>query len=177
VTDIGNDLAYEEPVDRIMEWVETCARRLAQRGAKVALTNVPIDVLKRVSRLRFELFRTVLFPKCRLPWTTLLSRAEELHERLAIFASDQKLPIFTVPNAWHGFDPIHPRSRYLVDYWRAMLGLLVKSESVSELRRTSLRSYWRLRTLSTPDVRWRSSRDRFSLSHALLDDESSVTLY
>ena len=111
VTDIGNDLAYEEPVDRIMEWVETCVTRLKQTDARVALTNVPIEVLRRLSRARFELFRAVLFPRCRLPWATLLNRAEELHERLLLLAATRKMPIFSVPNEWYGIDPIHPPRR------------------------------------------------------------------
>jgi hypothetical protein len=177
VTDIGNDLAYEEPVARIMQWVETCVVRLEQGGAQVALTNVPIDALRAMSRARFEFFRAVLFPKCRLSWSTLLDRAEALHERLDQFAETRKMPIFTVPNAWYGFDPIHPRSRHLTDYWRAMFGLLTTHSGANESRSRSLRSYLRMRALSTPDVRWRPSHGRFSLSRAVLDDGSRIVLY
>jgi hypothetical protein len=177
VTDIGNDLAYEEPVTCIMEWVETCVARLDKNGAQVALTNVPIDVLRTLSRARFELFRAVLFPKCRLDWSTLLSRAEDLHERLDAFARNHKRPIFTVPNAWYGVDPIHPRSRRLSDYWRTMLGLLTTETTAGKSRAPSLRSYLRLRTLSTPDVRWQPSKSRYSMSRAVHNDGTSIALY
>src|SRR5690606_12354550 len=105
-----------------------------------------------VGRARFELFRRVLFPKCRLDWATLLGRSEELHERLDRFAIDQKMPIFTVPNAWYGVDPIHPRGVRMADYWRDMFGLTVTRSSANESRSRSLRTYLRLRMLSTPDV-------------------------
>lgn len=177
VTDIGNDIAYEEPVTRIMEWVAACVARLDKSGAQVALANVPIDVLCTMSRTRFEFFRAVLFPKCRLNWSTILSRAEELHECLNRFAEVQKKPIFAVPNTWYGFDPIHPRFSRLADYWRAMFQLLTTQEGANNSRSRSWRSYWQVRTLSTPDARWRSSKQRFSSNRAVLDDGSSVTLY
>jgi hypothetical protein len=177
VTDIGNDLAYEEPVARIVEWVETCVARLHNRGARVVLTNVPIDVLRGMSRARFEFFRAVLFPKCRLNWSTLLDRAEELHDHLNCVAEVQKMPIFTVPTAWYGYDPIHPRSGRMADYWRAMFALMTTQTISTKSHSRSLRSYLRLRTLSTPDVRWQSPHRRFSLSRAVLDDGSSIALY
>jgi hypothetical protein len=177
VTDIGNDLAYEEPVERIMEWVATCVARLDKNGAQVALANVPIDVLRTLSRPRFEFFRAVLFPKCRLPWATLLSRAEELHDRLGKYAESQNIPIFAAPNAWYGFDPIHPRSARFADYWRAMFGLLTISPTAHDSCARSLRTYLRIRALSTPDVRWPTSKRRFSASETTLDDGSSIVLY
>jgi hypothetical protein len=177
VTDIGNDLAYEESVTRIMEWVEACVARLDNSGAKVALTNVPIEVLRGMKRARFELFRAVLFPKCRLSWLALLNRADELHERLQKFADYNKRPIFTVPNAWYGFDPIHPRSSRFAEYWREMFRLLTTQAEANKRRARSLRSYLRVRALSTPDVRWQSSNRRISLSRAVLDDGSSIVLY
>jgi hypothetical protein len=177
VTDIGNDLAYEEPSERIMEWVEACVTRLAHQGARVALTNVPIEVLRSMSCARYELLRTLLFPKCKLAWPVILGRAEELHERLALFAKVQKMPIFTVPNAWYGFDPIHPRSSRLADYWRAMLALSVTPGQVNESRSKTLGSYWRIRTLSTPDLRRPASNGHFLSSRAILADGSSIALY
>jgi hypothetical protein len=177
VTDIGNDLAYEEPVTRIMEWVTACVARLDKTGAKIALTNVPIDVLRALSRARFEFFRAVLFPRCRLPWLTLLSRAEELHDSLGKFAENQNMPIFAVPNAWYGFDPIHPRSARLADYWRALFSLLTTQAATTKPRSRSLRSYLRVRTLSTPDLRSQSSKRRFPSNETTLDDGSSIALY
>jgi hypothetical protein len=177
VTDIGNDLAYEEPVARIMEWVEECVLRLYRSGAQVALTNVPLDVLRGMSRARFEFLRAVFFPRCRLDWLTLLNRAEELHDQLKALAENQKTPIFSVPNAWYGFDPIHPRACRMSDYWRAMVGLLKPSETGYQPRRRSMRHYLRLRTMSSPDVRWPTFQGRLCSCRAVLDDGSRVVLY
>lgn len=177
VTDIGNDLAYEEPVSRIIEWVEACVERLTKSGAKVVLTNVPIDVLRGMSRARFECFRALFFPKCRLGWSVIQDRSEQLHERLNELAKTRKLPIFSLPNAWYGFDPIHPRARYFTAYWQALFRLVMDRDISQAARVRSLHSYLRVRTLSTPDVRWQHSSKRFARSHAMLDDGSSIVLY
>lgn len=177
VTDIGNDLAYEEPTEHIMQWVETCVTRLSLTGAEVVLTNVPIGVLQSMSRARFELFRALLFPKCSLPWATLIDRAGELHECLAKYAESQKMPIFTVPNDWYGFDPIHPRGGQLAHYWQALFGLLPTAPASNFAPSNSLRTYWRLRALSTPDMRWKATSKRFLMSRANLADGSRVVLY
>jgi hypothetical protein len=177
VTDVGNDLAYEEPVDTIFEWVEACITRLAQQGAQTVLAGLPIEVLRGVSHAKFRLLRSMLFPRCRLTWTVLLGRAEALNERLWELAKSRKLPVFTVPNAWYGFDPIHPRGAYMKDYWRELFALLALDERCDCSRRQSRRNYWRLRSLTTPGVGRKAPSRGFSPRRLTLDDGSSVVLY
>jgi hypothetical protein len=52
VADIGNDLAYEAPVRRIVEWVERTLDRLAAHRAQVVLNNVPLASLGAVGAAR-----------------------------------------------------------------------------------------------------------------------------
>ncbi len=177
VTDVGNDLGYEQPVDAIMEWVEACVSRLQERGTQVALTDVPIGALRRVSQAKFTLLRSLFFPSCRLSWSELLTRAEQLSARLGELANSQKMPIFPVPNGWYGFDPIHPRSAHLRDYWNKLFALLAVREGVTAQRRLSWRSYWRLRTLTSPSLGQKVSPGQFSARRALLCERTSVALY
>ncbi|MDZ4658285.1 MAG: SGNH/GDSL hydrolase family protein [Bythopirellula sp.] len=177
VTDVGNDLGYEQPVEAIMEWVATCVSRLRERGAQVALTDVPIEALRGVSHAKFSLLRSIFFPSCRLSWSELLARAEELSARLGELAKSQKVPIFSVPNDWYGFDPIHPRSAHLRDYWSELFALLAVREAVTGQRRLSWPSYWRLRTLTSPGLGQKVSPVQFSASRALLREGTSITLY
>ena len=46
IADVGNDLAYEAPVEKIIEWVERALDRLATHDAKAVLNNVPIESLR-----------------------------------------------------------------------------------------------------------------------------------
>lgn len=177
VTDVGNDLGYEQPVDAIMEWVAACCTRLMRRGTQVVLTDVPIGALRGVSEAKFYLFRSIFFPSCRLCRSELMSRADELSTRLNEFAQSQKMPIFSVPNAWYGFDPIHPRSARMRDYWRELFALLVTRDVLAAQRRLSWRSYWRLRTLTSPGLGQKVSSGQCSPRRALLGEGTSVALY
>jgi hypothetical protein len=177
VTDIGNDLAYEHPVDAILEWVDGCISRLIERGAVVALTNIPIDILRTVGETKFLLLRSVLFPRCRLRWSVLLDSAEQLSDRLTKLAETRKRPIFSVPNEWYGFDPIHPRASYMRSYWAELFALATGESRTTTSERQSLRTYWRLRTMSSPRLSSKAPAGRFLPSKALLDDGTTITLY
>ena len=177
VTDVGNDLGYEQPVDEIIAWVETCVARLQQHGADVVLTDLPLGVLTAMSEAKFYLLRSVLFPSCQLSWREMLDRATGLSLRLKELAKTKKISIFTVPNAWYGFDPIHPRSRFMRDYWLELFAILASHNSITSGRRLSLRSYWRLRTLTTPGLGRNVPKGQFSSRQFLLADGTSIALY
>ena len=128
ITDIGNDLGYEVPVETIVEWILGCIDRLQKLDAKVALMGLPLAPLSRLSERKFRFLRTLFFPTSRIQRDALLARASELHNRLEEIAKSRNIPIITVPTAWYGWDPIHPRRRHFATLWREMLGHFVRQE-------------------------------------------------
>jgi hypothetical protein len=86
VTDIGNDLLYDVPVPQIAAWVEACLERLSRTETRVVLMPLPLCSVATLSRARFLVMRSVLFPGCRLPYATLLERTSELDRRLRLLA-------------------------------------------------------------------------------------------
>lgn len=62
VSDVGNDLAYEAPVERIVAWIESVLDELAVHDADVVLNNIPIGALGTVGASRYVLLRTCCFP-------------------------------------------------------------------------------------------------------------------
>jgi hypothetical protein len=92
IADVGNDLAYEAPVDKIIEWVERALDRLAVHDARVVLNNVPIESLRMVGAARYYPLREALFPNCKLSRGEMLRRAEALSERLARLAEERRIP-------------------------------------------------------------------------------------
>ena len=135
IADIGNDLAYEAPVDTITKWIETVLDRLAPYGARVVLNDPPLDSLKRVGAVRYRVMRELLFPKCRLSRAELLRRAEQLSERLQELSSEREIPVFSGESAAYGLDPIHPRRAAAGDIWQRMLGALSPSSNTPPLVR------------------------------------------
>ena len=55
LTDIGNDLAYEEPVEQVIGWVEACVDRLEALRTQIVLTDLPIEVLRTVSTTQYAI--------------------------------------------------------------------------------------------------------------------------
>jgi hypothetical protein len=124
VADVGNDLAYEAPVDKVAAWVAMALDRLAHHGAQTALNNVPIESLRTVGAIRYHLLRSLLFPSCRLSRGELLSRAEALSDKLANIAKTREITAFSANGAWYGIDPIHPRRRSAGEIWRLLISEL-----------------------------------------------------
>lgn len=177
VTDIGNDLAYEVPVETVLEWVEGCIDRLLSFNARVVVSDLPLEVLKELGAIRYRCFRAILFPQCRLSWDEMLSRAEQLSERLRELAKQKDIPVFTVRKQWYGLDPIHPRAKHYPEIWSQLLALATDRQPQLLDGRCSLRLRWYLRRLQP------ESWSNFSIArHAKqpcgrLSDGSTISLY
>ena len=177
IADIGNDLAYEAPVERIVDWVQTALDRLQSRGAQVVMNNVPIASIRTVGRARFHVFRELLFPSCRLTRSELLRRAEGLSDALNKLAEARKTPIFSGESAWYGLDPIHPRPRACGEIWRRMLGALSSTEEEALLVRASARAKLHLNALR-PESWVQFGFQRSSVQPSgWLSDGTTIALY
>jgi hypothetical protein len=124
VADVGNDLAYEAPVDEVQTWMTTTFDRLAEHNARVVLNNLPIESLRGVGGLRYRAMRSLIFPRCRVPHGAMLARAEALSRGLTALAAERKIPVFAGEKSWYGLDPIHPRRCSSGFIWQRMLGEL-----------------------------------------------------
>jgi hypothetical protein len=153
ITDIGNDLLYEAPVADIVGWVETCCDRLQRAAASIALTPLPLCNVTTVSRARYLLLRSVLYPACRLDYAVMLQRAFELDERLRALARQRGLVLVEPRPEWYGFDKIHIRQRYWYRAWREMLASSSSARPVGDSAATSTWPPLRLRFLA-PECRW-----------------------
>jgi len=177
VTDIGNDLAYEVPVETIVEWVEACLDRLAALGARVVLSDLPMEVIRQLGATRFRCFRALLFPQCRLEWNEVLRRAEWLSERLHDIAKSRKIPLFIGRREYYGLDPIHPRRRCYPEMWAQLLSLVAETPSDLAQHRCSFTAAWYLRRLRPESWSTFSFPRRASQPNGRLYDGSTISLY
>jgi hypothetical protein len=119
VTDIGNDLLYGFSVEQTAGWVRECVALLAARGARIAITALPLASVARAGPLRYRLLRTVYVPGCRLSLAELRSAAERLDEAVRRVAQEHGATVVEQPGEWYGFDSIHVRRQLLVEPWQA----------------------------------------------------------
>jgi hypothetical protein len=140
VTDVGNDLLYDVPVPQIAAWVEACLDRLRQMGARVVLTPLPLCNVALLSRRRFLLLRSVLFPGCRLPYGTVMERALDLDRRLRLLAQRWGAVLVEHRAEWYGFDPIHIRRTRSTSAWSEILAPWSEAVSQASARKIRLSS-------------------------------------
>jgi len=118
VTDVGNDILYGFPPEQVAGWVREAVGRLVDRGAKVALTRIPLEAVNRVGPGRYRALKTLLVPGCPLSIEGIKSSAAELDQRLTAIAAAFGLDTIDQPGQWYGFDTLHPRRRRLDTLWQ-----------------------------------------------------------
>jgi hypothetical protein len=118
VTDIGNDLLYGFGAVQVGDWVRETLRRLADRGARVAVTRLPLESLAGVGPTRYRLLRSIYVPHCTLSLGQLRDATAELDARVVSAAAECDAMIIDQPAAWYGLDAIHVRRDRLDELWR-----------------------------------------------------------
>jgi hypothetical protein len=176
LTDVGNDLFYEMPVPDIAAWVGECVDHLVRAGARVVMTPLPLCNAAALSPRRFLFFRTLFFPCSRQTYAVLMSRAEELDQRLRRLAAERGVVLAEHRPEWYGLDPLHIRRGRRRAAWEELLargtgGLVPGVRAFSPGHSLRL---WAL----APDCRWVFGRERHRAQPAArLADGTSVALY
>lgn len=111
ITDIGNDIIYGVPAKRLLDWVTHCVDRLAALGARIAVTQLPLDTIRTIGPRKFALLRRVLFPSCGVTLDEAQALAEEVNQAVARLAASRGLKLLAQERTWFGLDPIHIRRR------------------------------------------------------------------
>ena len=122
VTDVGNDILYGFPPEQVLAWVDEALRRLGRHTDDIALTDLPLASIRRLSRPGFYAFRSVLFPSCRLSLDQVIERAERVNAGLAALATERRVRPVRLEPSWYGVDPIHIRPALWRAAWSEILG-------------------------------------------------------
>jgi hypothetical protein len=121
IADIGNDIAYQVPVDQVCRWVDGAIERLQAAGARCVLTLLPLDRLRELSPIGFQIARQCLFPFRFFSHADTVTRAEALQSRLIELAAARGVPAAAHRREWYGADPIHILKRRREAAWREIL--------------------------------------------------------
>jgi len=150
-------------------------------GARVVLSDLPMDALKHVKESRYRLFRALFFPQCRLDWHEMLHRAEQLSEGLQELAKSREVPVFVGRTEWYGLDPIHVRRHCYPAMWSQLLSLVAEIDNDSLSPRLSPRCpfamAWYLRSLRPENWSTFSISRRAAQPNGQLRDGSTISLY
>lgn len=177
VTDIGNDLLYEEPVEQILAWVEQCLDRLAAAQARTIVTLWPIENLRTLSRARYYLMRTLLVPSCRLSLEEIGRRAIAVDEAVEQLTRARGMRVARHQPNWYGFDPIHIRMGHRRHAWRELLGGWHPDGRLSKSTKLATAQSLYLRTRVPEQQRLFGIKQRGRKPSARLADGTTVTIY
>jgi hypothetical protein len=122
VTDVGNDIVYGFSAQQTLAWVAEAVERLQKFTPDIVLTDLPIAGIRRLSQAKFLVFRSILFPSCRLSLTEVLQAAEQVNDGLAALAAARSIQFLRLNPAWYGLDPIHIRPSKWRPAWQEILG-------------------------------------------------------
>lgn len=177
VTDIGNDLLYGVPPERLLGWVENCLDRLAEVGATTVVTQMPIDSVEGLSEARFRLFRRLFFPRSQMALSDAKALVRTFNERLVRLGESRKIPIIPVSVAWYGFDPIHLKRRVLRQAWPTLLAAWRGAPQPLVVARPSLWTTAYLATLAPWERSLFGIRRRTAQPSGRLTDGTTISLY
>jgi hypothetical protein len=177
VTDIGNDLLYGVPPDRLFEWVEKCLNRLAEATAKVVITQMPIENVERLSDARYRFFRRLFFPRSRLSLSDVRAMVRAFNERLIRLGESRKMPVIPVSSEWYGFDPIHLKRRARPRVWPALLSAWREGGEPLLIARPSIWTAAYLARLAPWERSILGIRRRAAQPSGRLPDGTTISLY
>jgi hypothetical protein len=121
VADVGNDILYGASAERILAWVEEALRRLRRLTRDIAITDLPLAAIRRLSPTRFRVARSILYPGCRMSLGQVLETSERVNAGLVDLSTDLNLRLVRLNPAWYGLDPIHIRPACVRSAWREIL--------------------------------------------------------
>jgi hypothetical protein len=177
VTDIGNDLLYGVPRERILNWVTQCLDRLTDAGASIVVTQLPTASIERLSEARFRFFRAVFFPRSALTLSAARDLARGLNEELIALGESRKIPVISAADSWYGFDPIHLKRRILRHAWPSMLASWHSAGTAIEVPRTTLRTSAYLAMLPPSERSLLGIRRCAAQPSGRLPDGTTISLY
>jgi len=143
VTDVGNDILYGFTAEQVLAWVEEAVDRLGRVTTDIALTDLPLASIRRLSAAKFLVFRSILVPSCRLSLARVIETSERVNAGLAALAAARGLRFARLNPEWYGVDPIHIRPSHWRAAWQEILGVRSAGAVERGARGEALRLYLR----------------------------------
>ena len=176
ITDIGNDLFYGAEPETIARWVEQCCQQLRSVDARLVMTRLPVCNIGRVRSWQYVMFRTLLYPHCRLSLDDLTRGAQELDTLLLDVARRYGCRLIDPRACWYGLDPVHIKSRQSRGAWNEILADW--AEAIDGGAPRGLLRRWLYLHSRAPEQRWLFGHERRHVQPCgRLPDGTLISLY
>jgi hypothetical protein len=173
VTDVGNDILYGFSAEQTLAWVGEALGRLRRVTRDLVVTDLPLASIRRLSRPKFLVFRSILVPSCRLSFAQVLEAAECVNAGLTELSAAHGATFVRLDPAWYAFDPIHIRPSLWRPAWQQILGSQAEADGDGRSRLEGV-----MLCLMPPERRWVFGLERFTpQSGVALPSGGRVWLY
>lgn len=123
VMDVGIDVLYGHPFERILADVDRAIARLRGQVDRLVVTGLPIPGVRDIDRVRYGFVCHFLVPGCPVSRQDAVAGALRLHDALRERAAAHDAEFLELEERWYGFDPIHVRVWHWTRVCRLLLGL------------------------------------------------------
>jgi hypothetical protein len=153
ITDVGNDIVYGVPAEKIFSWLGECVNRLQQHRCAIAITSLPLGSLAKMTPREFFFFRNLFYPQSSLTFSRAVEQAKEVDAGLRRLACAMGIALVEPDAAWYGRDRIHIRRCAQPAAWQAFFSTWPKAAEMPPMPLATLREFLRVRAI-TPYRRW-----------------------
>lgn len=123
ISDVGNDILFGHPPAQILEWVAECVDRLKSVTDDITLATLPMENIRALTRRKFLLFRSILFPFSRIRFEETIAAAETVQRGLEEMIASRGIRQVRPKPEWYSHDPIHIRPRQWSSAWGEIMGV------------------------------------------------------
>lgn len=173
ITDIGNDIVYGVSASVLGCWIQECVDRLRRWPVRLTMTELPLVSLSRMSRSRFLLFRSLLFPQSTLEFQDALGIGAAVNSIVRSIARDVDARLVAPARDWYGIDPIHIRGSLRRFAWSQICPLIPDAPPLPPPTPFDTWRLWRQR----PALMWRGKRQLEQAQPVLGDRLAQLWLY
>jgi hypothetical protein len=123
IADAGNDLLRGYSVEQMLAWVEEALVRLQRVTRDIIITDLPLTSIQRLSRAKYLILRSILFPPSRLSLAQIQEMVKRTNEGIETLSNAYGAKMFNLNPNWYGVDPIHIRHSFRQRAWQQILGV------------------------------------------------------
>lgn len=121
VTDIGNDVAYGQPPERILRWVRRLLDRLENEGYRVIVGGAPVQSLRLINTYLFSALARLYYPQGTLSLEKVASDLEQVDQGVFDLCRERTFTYLEVNPRWYSWDRFHLKLSARQSYWDTLL--------------------------------------------------------
>lgn len=121
ITDVGNDVAYQQKPETVVTWVSELALRLSQRGYDIIIGGLPVQSLSRLNPRLFQTFSKLYYSDDSVTQEQVNRSLFQIEDGLIQLCRAQGYHHLPLDPNWYSYDNFHLKRRACSAYWQSLL--------------------------------------------------------